>query len=105
MNPDNADYKNRAVHYLFKNKDFDLVMNFEEHFLNSKSMTINTRLLYSNTLATIGRIKDARSDFVYLLSEYKESRFMILAELALLHSVYEFNLVKARFINQYILNN
>jgi len=102
LDEDNEEYKNRLIHHLYKNREFLAVLEFEQYINVTKSLPIGIKLVFANSLAGSGRIKDARNYFVSLLKA-KEDKHAVLGEVAHFHMSHELNPVKGRFVNNYIL--
>jgi len=102
LDPDNENYKNRLIHHLVKNKDFEEVLKFDQYVNSSDEILLEVKLLYAQALAGSGDFKSARNYYVYLLKSYKD-KFVTLAEIAHYYMSFGLNPVKGRFINSYIL--
>jgi len=102
IDKDNESYKNRLIHYLYKNKEFEAVMEFEPHINETTNIPLPIKLLFGNSLAGMGKLKEARKYYVSLLKA-KEHKLSVLAEVAHYHMSSELNPVKGRFVNNYIL--
>ncbi len=103
LDKENYEYKSRIIHHYYKNKDYQSIMKYEEYVLSDVRTPLHTKLIYANTLAQVGKIAEARSQFASLLKE-TDDRYQVLAEIALFHATFELNAKRALFINKYILN-
>ncbi len=101
IDPEDEECKNTLILHLYKNKDFELVVEYRDYLENTESVPVQHKLLYANSLVEIGEDKYARNYFVKLLKN--EDKFTVLSEIALYHMNYEGNLKKGISINQYIL--
>ena len=105
IEPNNPDYVNRLIHHLYKESYYKEVIGFSDYLQQSDQASIPIRLLLPNSLAAIGNLSEARTEFSQLLKKQRQDsdRFAVLAEIALFHANYESDVSKANLINRAIL--
>jgi len=102
LDKNNVNYISKKITLLYKAKNFQSVIDYKELITEHESISFEIKVLLANSYAETDRLQESRDYFVRLLRQ-EDNRFEILSEIGLLHMKYETNVIKGRFIFNYIL--